>query len=74
MADTTLLVTGGVDTHKDFHVCVALDELGRVLGTEQSRRPSADIDRCSGGWAVSASSARSEWKAPARGVPGWPGF
>jgi transposase len=35
MADTTVLVTGGVDTHKGFHVCVALDELGRVLGTEQ---------------------------------------
>jgi transposase len=35
MADTTSLVTGGVDTHKDFHVCVAVDELGRVLGTEQ---------------------------------------
>ena len=35
MADTTLLVTGGVDTHKDFHACVALDELGGVLGTEQ---------------------------------------
>jgi len=35
MADTTLLVTGGVDAHKDFHVCVAVDELGRVLGTER---------------------------------------
>jgi transposase len=27
-------VIGGVDTHVDFHVAVALDELGRVLGTE----------------------------------------
>ena len=27
-------VTGGVDTHTEFHVAVALDELGRVLGTE----------------------------------------
>ena len=35
MTDTTVLVTGGVDTHKDFHVCAALDERGRVLGTEQ---------------------------------------
>jgi transposase len=35
MPDNTLLVTGGVDTHKDFHVCAALDERGRVLGTEQ---------------------------------------
>ena len=34
MLDSTTVVTGGVDTHKDFHV-VALDQLGRVLGTEQ---------------------------------------
>src|SRR5688500_19015600 len=33
MADSTR-VTGGVDTHKDFHVAGALDEVGRVLGTE----------------------------------------
>lgn len=26
-------VTGGVDTHRDFHVAAALDALGRVLGT-----------------------------------------
>ena len=25
---------GGVDTHKDVHVAAALDELGRLLGTE----------------------------------------
>ena len=33
MAETA--VTGGVDTHKDFHVAAALDQLGRLLGTEQ---------------------------------------
>jgi transposase len=27
-------VTGGVDTHQDVHVAAALDELGRVLGTQ----------------------------------------
>jgi transposase len=26
-------ITLGVDTHKDFHVAVALDDLGRRLGT-----------------------------------------
>ena len=31
---TELVVTGGVDTHKDLHVAAALDQLGRVLGTE----------------------------------------
>ena len=29
------LVTGGVDTHRDFHVAAALDHLGSVLGTAQ---------------------------------------
>lgn len=32
---TTLArITGGVDTHKDVHVAAALDQLGRLLGTE----------------------------------------
>lgn len=34
MADLEVVVTGGVDTHKDTHVAAALDQLGRVLGTE----------------------------------------
>ena len=28
-----VVVTGGVDTHKDVHVAAALDQLGRLLGT-----------------------------------------
>jgi len=34
MADPTLLITGGVDTHKDLHVAAALDGVGRLLGTK----------------------------------------
>ena len=34
MTDPDRRVTGGVDTHKDTHVAAALDELGRMLGTE----------------------------------------
>jgi transposase len=34
MTDHQRRVTGGVDTHKDTHVAAALDELGRLLGTE----------------------------------------
>jgi transposase len=34
MTDLEVHVTGGVDTHKDTHVAAALDQLGRVLGTE----------------------------------------
>ncbi len=29
-----VVVTGGVDTHQHLHVAAALDQLGRVLGTE----------------------------------------
>jgi transposase len=34
MADRRRPVTGGVDTHRDSHVAVVIDEVGRVLGTE----------------------------------------
>ena len=35
MTSECRLVTGGVDTHRDFHVAAALDHLGGVLGTAQ---------------------------------------
>ena len=35
MSDPSRSITGGVDTHKDFHVVAAIDGLGRILGTEQ---------------------------------------
>jgi len=34
MTSVDVVVTGGVDTHQDLHVAAALDQLGRVLGTE----------------------------------------
>jgi transposase len=34
MTETTLQVTGGVDTHRDVHVVAALDERGGQLGVE----------------------------------------
>lgn len=33
MPDPGTEVTGGVDTHKDFHVAAAVDQLGKVLAT-----------------------------------------
>ena len=30
----TIIVTGGVDTHLDFHVAAAVDSNGGVLGVE----------------------------------------
>jgi len=35
MTSPAALVTGGVDTHRDFHVAAALDQLGGVLGIAQ---------------------------------------
>jgi transposase len=35
MTSADRFVTGGVDTHRDFHVAAALDQLGAVLGTAQ---------------------------------------
>lgn len=35
MPEEPRLVTGGVDTHADFHVAAVVDEVGRVLGTEK---------------------------------------
>jgi transposase len=34
MADLTARITGGVGTHKDLHVAAALDDLGKLLGTQ----------------------------------------
>ena len=34
IADQALPVTGGVDTHADVHVAAAVDQVGRVLGTQ----------------------------------------
>ena len=34
MADPSRPITGGVDTHLEFHVAAVVDDLGRVLGTE----------------------------------------
>ena len=35
MTDVGVVVTGGVDTHKDLHVAAAIDQFGRLLGTEE---------------------------------------
>jgi len=34
MVDHERIVYGGVDTHKEFHVAAAVDDVGRILGTE----------------------------------------
>ncbi len=34
MTDLPARITGGVDTHKDLHVAAALDDVGKLLGTQ----------------------------------------
>lgn len=41
MPETEVFVTVGVDTHKDIHVAVALDQLGRILDKVEIRTTSA---------------------------------
>jgi transposase len=34
ITDSARPVTGGVDTHREFHVAAVVDDLGRIIGTE----------------------------------------
>ena len=74
MTSDRRLVTGGVDTHRDFHVAAALDHLGGVLGTAQFPTTTAGY-RLAAGLAgrVRARSTRSGSRAPAPTVRPWPG-
>jgi len=44
MPDSPRAVIGGIDCHTDFHIAVALDPLGRVLGTESFPATCAGYD------------------------------
>ena len=69
-----VVVTGGVDTHQDLHVAAALDQLGRVLGTESFPTTVAGYRRLLALAAqASVSSTRSASRAPAATAPRWPG-
>ena len=71
IADDDQRVIAGVDTHKDVHVAVVLDELGRKLDTATfatTTRGYRDLHRL--GDAASAKSSRLVSRAPGRGVPG----
>jgi transposase len=48
MADQTRPVTGGVDTHKDFHVAAVIDPLGAVIATEVFENRTAGHRRLAG--------------------------
>ena len=72
MTDSTRMVTGGVDTHKDIHVAAAVEELGRTLGTESFPTTTAGYRRLLGSLRSSGRSSWSGSRAPARGVPDSP--
>lgn len=48
MIGAPVLVTGGVDTHRDIHVAAALDQLGRVLGTKSFQATQAGFAQLAG--------------------------
>jgi hypothetical protein len=69
IADDDRRVIAGVDTHKEFHVVVVLDELGRKLETatfSTTTRGYRDLTAWVTGFGVRSS--RSVWKAARRGV------
>ena len=70
MADLEVLVTGGVDTHKDTHVAAALDQLGRLLGTEAFPRHRSRLSVTARlARSLRSTRSRSASRAPVRGAP-----
>jgi hypothetical protein len=69
--DLASAVTVGVDTHKDVHVAVTLDELGRRLGV--ATFPTDDAHhRQLWQWAAAFGPViRAEWKAQVASATGW---
>ena len=70
IADDDARVIAGVDTHKDFHVVVVLDELGRKLDTETFPTTTRGYRDLTGWCAASEKCSRSVSKALRRGAPG----
>ena len=69
-----LRVVAGVDTHKDVHVAVVLDELGR-LGDTASLVATARGYKNLTGWVTSFGEVGAIGvEARARGVRDWPGI
>ena len=68
MTDVDVVVTGGVDTHKDLHVAAALDQFGRLLGTEEFPTNSAGYRICTPGSPASAPSRASASRGRALGA------
>ena len=60
----TVNVTGGVDTHADFHVAAAVDANGGVLGIETFETTTGAIVVWFAGWPAPGSSTRSGLRAP----------
>ena len=66
-ADDDRRVIAGVDTHKDFHVVVVLDERGRKLDTATFSTTTSGYRDLTGGRPASVKSSWSASKAPRRG-------
>ena len=66
-------VVAGVDTHKDVHVAVVLDEVGRLLDRASFPATARGYKNLAGS-AASGRYWRSGSKAPARGVRACPGI
>ena len=68
IADAERLVIGGVDTHADRHVAAVVNQVGRVLGTEQFPATAAGYAAALGWMRSHGELSRSVWRGPAAGL------
>jgi hypothetical protein len=72
MAEPSLQVILGVDTHGEVHVACLLDHLGRLQGTLTIPATKAAPSSYWPGPAATAGSPMPAWRAPAPTAPAWP--
>jgi len=73
IAEDDVRVVAGVDTHKEFHVVVVLDELGRKLDMATFAATPRGYRELTGGSPTSVRCSPSASKAPVRGERGCAG-
>jgi len=69
MTTEALSVIGGVNTHKHTHHAAAVNQHGRLLGSQEFPATDPATNGCWAACANTVRSGRSKWKAPARSVP-----
>jgi hypothetical protein len=72
IAEPAMPVTGGVDTHAGVHMAAAVDQVGRVLGTQHFPATGAGYQAALAWMSAHGELAKVGVRAPAATAPGWP--